>query len=186
MANHLNHSHQILHQKKIDNLIDMKCAQQLFLITLCTLAVTSCGNTPPPNTSNPNPVTNPNPNPNAEVITGAQIKICHKVTGSTHPAAGNCLRGKFTGKTTEGKACTLFLGKNGHYYYQSPKLTYGYKNSASALNYFTFDGQLINWGISDNQNEMNAEIKIKDSGYHAKIKVKHAGESSDCIAESKQ
>lgn len=160
----------------------MKCAQQLFLITLSTLALTACGNIQPPSTVKPNP--SPNPNPNAQVVTWSQIKSCRPVTGSNNPAAGNCLKGKFTGKTSTGKACTLFLGHDGHYYYQSPKLTYGYKNSASALNYFTFDGRLINWGISNDNSEMNAEIKIKDSGYHAKIEVKHAEQSSTCLAEN--
>lgn len=153
------------------------------LAALSVLALSACGNEPNSAPSPSNPDLGTNPNPNAQMVTWAQIKSCRQINASDNPAEGNCLKGKFVGRTTQNEACILFIGQNGDYYYQSPQLTYGYQNSTTALNYFTFDGVLINWGISTDSTKMNTTVSLENTNYQARIEVSHSDKSSVCEAK---
>ncbi|WP_293915367.1 hypothetical protein [Deinococcus sp.] len=117
-------------------------------------------------------------------VTRAQIAGCTPLSTSSDPAASNCLKGKFVGKTLGSDECSLTIGDNGSYQYVSPSLNSSVVPSAQAIRVFTYEKTitLAIWLINDSGKDLSFKYNGSQDS-KASIEVRVGTNVSTCNAQ---
>ncbi|GAA4015157.1 hypothetical protein GCM10022631_28890 [Deinococcus rubellus] len=125
---------------------------------------------------------------NGSTLTRAQLGTCAVLSGSSDPAATNCLKGTIVGQTVGGDGCTLVITGDGNYQYNTAKLNYTHSASSSDDSVFTSvvssGTPYVIWSstLVTASNIESLDFQ-SDTNYKIQIDAQSGGVKSTCISQ---